>query len=422
MCDMSRPHPSNRLDRVRALDRRLVKLARKIRILSSLSWPQETAPQFLERWRAKSPALPCPPVRTQDHTSTREALTRLKSELDPQDPLQAYLARTTQSYIDATHLLHAQGSPDFTARSIALYGRPTDRVHPTAPTNLEAAKTFLNIYGDRLPPPDPTDIPSEEAARLLQSWVNDAFSDPTLPVEVTPGLASLATAGSRRIRIRANTLFSQTQLEQLLQHEALVHSATARNGRAQPILSSMGLGGPRTTAMQEGLATLSEMITDTMDVNRLKRIALRIQAIQDGLNGADFIDLFKRFLEAGQTEEDAFHAAQRVFRGGDVRGRVVFTKDVIYLSGLLHTHTFLLKAVQTGLYDLPLRLFAGRMTLGDALELAPAFEDGTLAQPAVAPRWVRNVSRLSAFLIWSAFTHQIQLGPLSLRDLTVNSE
>ena len=109
-------------------------------------------------------------------------------------------------------------------------------------------------------------------------------------------------------------------LRQLLEHEALVHSATKRNGRAQPLLTSLGLSAPRTTATQEGLATLAELITDTMDLVRLRRIALRIKGLDAGLSGADFLQVFDIFRQGGQPDAEAFRSAARIFRGGDVRG------------------------------------------------------------------------------------------------------
>ena len=45
------------------------------------------------------------------------------------------------------------------------------------------------------------------------------------------------------------------------------------------------------------------------------------------LDGADFIDLFKFFLVSGQPEIESVRSAQRIFRGGAVKGGIVFTKD-----------------------------------------------------------------------------------------------
>jgi hypothetical protein len=158
------------------------------------------------------------------------------------------------------------------------------------------------------------------------------------------------------------------------------------------------------------------MITDTMDLARLRRIALRIIGIQAALDGADFLEVFTLFRDAGQSDSEAYHSARRIFRGGDVRGGVAFTKDVVYLSGLSRVHTFLLEAEHAGHDGLIRVLFSGRMTLGDALELEPFFEDGTLRYGDVLPDWARNSACLAAYLSWAALNDRIDLDAVSLDD------
>src|SRR5690606_25614190 len=146
---------------------------------------------------------------------------------------------------------------------------------------------------------------------------------------------SKAAAGARKIRIRGGTCFSWMDIPQLVNHEAFVHTLTMLNGREQPHLKSMGLGAPRTTRVQEGLAIFAELITGAIDLSRLRRIALRVKAVHMAMEGADFIQVFSFFLDAGQNELESYYSAMRIFRGGDVRGRLVFTKDVVYLVGLV---------------------------------------------------------------------------------------
>ena len=81
------------------------------------------------------------------------------------------------------------------------------------------------------------------------------------------------------------------------------------------MLPSLALSSPRITATQEGLATFAEQITGSIDIERMKRISLRIEAVAMALDGADFIEVFRYFLDAGQSRSDSFTSAQRVFRG-----------------------------------------------------------------------------------------------------------
>jgi uncharacterized protein (TIGR02421 family) len=394
------------------LDRRLVKVARKVRVLGTLSWPAEVEQAFFAAGRT---ALPEPPPVHADLDDIDTALAQIGAAADRGHPAGRFLAETADSYRRAVALLASAGTPAFTATSIALYGQPSDALAPGAPTHLQEAEHLLDGAALAVDPPEKT-LSAEEAADALRQQIAPHFPEP-LPVELDPHLASLAAAGSRRVRIRGGVRYAPVQVAQLAHHEALVHSATKRNGKAQPVLSSLGLSSPRTTCTQEGLATLAELVTDTLDLVRLRRIALRVRALQAGLDGADFLQVLAIFEEAGQPEAEAFRSTMRLFRGGDVRGTgVVFTKDVVYLRGLTTVHTFLLAALRDRRPELAQLLFVGRLTLGDALALAPLLADGTLAAPGILPEWVANTHCLAAYLAWASFRHRIPLSEIQLHD------
>jgi uncharacterized protein (TIGR02421 family) len=179
-------------------------------------------------------------------------------------------------------------------------------------------------------------------------------------------------------------------------------------------LRVLGLGAPRTTRTQEGLATLAELATLSIDISRLRRLALRVRAVKAALDGADFIDIYRLFVDAGQSEEDGFRSAQRIFRGGDVRGRIVFTKDAAYLGGLLEVHTFLRLAIRENRPQYIHNLFAGRLTLADVVLLAPYFESGFLAPPIYLPPWAADLRRLAALLTFSGFVGRVALERIQL--------
>jgi len=136
--------------------------------------------------------------------------------------------------------------------------------------------------------------------------------------------------------------------------------------------------------------------------------------VKQALDGADFIEVFKFFLESGQPEEESVRSAQRIFRGGDVRGRIVFTKDAVYLQGLAEVHTFLRVAIRDNRPDLVRNLFAGRLTMADALRLSPLFETGWISPPAYLPVWASDLRRLAAMMAYSAFVSAIKLEKVSL--------
>ncbi len=414
---MSTVLPTTDLDRFRAIDDELADLSRSIRVLSNLTWPKDRQARFLEAWRAGRPELPeveLPPV---DHSAEIEALTTLMARCDRDHPLGDLLFKTAWSYATAARMLGAIGTPAFTEHSVALYGRPDHVYERQNMSAMDGAASILDVTDDLLRSDavlrTVPDIPAEAFAERLREALGAFFDRDPVEVVVDPAMSAKAAAGSKRVKVQAGAMFSDLDLAQLLNHEAFIHTATSLNGRHQP-LRVLGLGSPRTTKTQEGLAVFSELITYSIDLVRLRRVALRAQAVRAALEGADFVEVFRMYLEGGQTEADAYNSAQRVFRGGDVRGGIAFTKDGAYLEGLLLVQTFLRKAIADGRAELVPILFGGRMTLGDVLELEPMFSDGTLRPARYLPDWAVGLRRLSAYLAYSLVSGRVQMDVVEL--------
>ncbi|MBO9718267.1 MAG: DUF1704 domain-containing protein, partial [Pseudoxanthomonas sp.] len=330
-------------------DARLAKLGSRIRVLSGLAWPVEMEARFLERWRAGQPEMPQPPPQAVDHDATIEALDDILRRLDRGHPIGDWLYKTAWSYRVAALMVSSVGKPRFTECSTLLYGHPSTHYRSQESTTAQSAERMLTITDQlidaRYVPQVPYDIPATVFATRLRERIEPFFTDDPVKVVLDPQLASKAAAGSKAIRIRADAMFSELDLDQLVEHEAYIHTATMLNGRHQPWLRCLGTGSPRTTRTQEGLATFAEIITGAMDINRLRRLALRVLRLQEALAGADFIEVFRAFLDAGQSEVESYRSAARIFRGGDVRGRVCFTKDGAYLEGLLLVTAFIKRAL-----------------------------------------------------------------------------
>lgn len=410
-----------RPDHLRTLDRRLCDVAKGIRVLGMLTWPEGAVQSFLESWRRGDPRLPeveLPPV---DLRAEREALDRIIDEADASDPMERFVADTAYSYALAAQMLEARGTPAFTALSRALYGAPSDRLPGATLSHRDAARMLLetteNLTAAGLIEDAQLCLTAEHVAAELATAFTRFFGPDAPEVTVDRELASKAAAGWKRVRLRAQTCFSHLDVAQLVEHEGYVHAATALNGRAQPYLTCMGLSAPRTTLTQEGIATIAELTTRAIDIARLRRLALRTVAIQHALEGADYVQVFRFFLESGQSEDESAHSAMRVFRGGDVRGRIAYTKDVVYLCGLTAVHTFLRKAIAENRAHLVRRMFAGRLALPDVHRLAPAFEEGHVAEPRFVPEWAQDLRRLAAYLAFSAVIDRIDLGAVELESL-----
>ncbi len=386
-------------------------------MLSALGWPAHCYEDFLKSYKAGNPKLPKVEYEKHDLSQHREALTRIAKACDVQHPVGRYIEQTAGSYVLAARMLEGIGKPEFHHMSVSLYGRPTDKIGKLS--NLTLADDFITVTSDFSYVESTEDqfcVMPAAVVEELQARANEFFTEHKVAVVLDKNLASKAAAGAERVRIRGMTSFSRAEIDQLLEHELFVHSASMLNGRRQPYLKSLGLGAPRTTGTQEGLATFAELITATMDLSRLRRIALRIKAIHIACEGADFIQVFKFFQDAGQSEKESFQSAARIFRGGDVRGRYVFTKDCVYLKGLVSVHAFLRKSIELRKIDYPRDLFIGRLTLGDVVLLEDFVKSKFIAHPLYLPRWVKNRDGLAAYLSYSLFTNRLRMQDVKLAD------
>jgi len=397
-------------------DRKLVELARGIRVLTPLSWPADVQEPFLAAWRRGERRMP---EVVYGHESQREriaALEALASSLDVSHPMGRFLADTTRSYITVCWLLEHAGTPEMTEFSIELYGRPGDSLAGGRVNNVDAAQHFLEVSAlyKREWGLEPLDycIPAHIVKDELGKRIAKVFDRHRIEITIDPHLVSKAAAGATRIRLRDATSFSEYDIEQLLQHEAFIHSLTAINGREQPHIKSLGLSAPRTTGTQEGLATFAELITGAIDIGRLERIALRIVAIEKALAGADFMEVFEFFLAAGQEDSESFNSAMRVFRGAPLSGGSAFTKDTVYLHGLMEVHTFFRWCLQHERLELCRYLLAGRMAIDDVIRLEPCFRSGLLSPPMYLPPWMGRTNALSGYLAFSVFANRIRIAEL----------
>ena len=400
-------------NKIENLDSALVHASKKIRVLNALAWPADAEENFLQSWRQGNPQLPEVKLEQPDLKSSVTDLDSIVAQCNPDDPVEKFLAETAQSYADAGRMLSNIGTPDFTRYSTKIYGRPDTAYKLQGMSAVDGAKFFLevtdNLLGNPHLPPTTSDISAKDFAGWLKAEVDEFFEQDSVEVVLDHRLSSKALAGASRIRVRGSAVFSQLDKDQLLYHEAFVHTATMLNGKKQLNLKSLGLGAPRTTRTQEGIAVMAELISNAIDITRLRRVALRVLAVKQALDGADFIDVFKFFLDAGQPEEESVRSTQRIFRGGDVKGGIVFTKDAVYLQGLLEVHTFMRVAIRDNRPDLIRNLFAGRLTMADALRLAPLFETGWLSPPVYLPVWASDLRRLAAMMAYSAFVSNIRL-------------
>jgi uncharacterized protein (TIGR02421 family) len=412
------------LQRYAELDQRLLAAVRGIRILSTVAWPASLEDRMIAAYARGQYTLPQVQYAVPNLSTERAELAAIEREAGYDDPLGEYLSRTAESWRIAAEMLEAVGTDQVTAPSIVLYGRPGDLISGSDRSNLDAARYFVELadeLGSDLIADDVlVAISAEDLRADLSKTLDEFFGAPLISVEVDPELTAKAAAGATRIRLRGGTRFTDYDRHQLLAHEALVHSLTALNGRAQPLLASFGRTSPRVTATQEGLAVFAELMSGAIDISRLKRISLRILAIDMALSGADFVEVYRFFCECGQNPADSFHSAQRVFRGVPLTGGAAFAKDNVYLSGLLTVHTFFRWALKQRRMDMLRHLFAGKLALHDVISLQPYFESGVIAAPRWLPPWMQHAHGLAGKLAFSLFVNRIHMGKVQAEALSLS--
>ena len=393
-------------------DRALFKIGKDIEILNKLVWSNSIKTKFLKQWAKKSPQLPKVSYQKHEFSKQHEQLRDVIRLSKGSHPFAIVIRDTAKSYKTGLRMIESIGTKQFMRLSTELYGAPTDPLSAGSVSTARAASKFLTSVRKfdlaNITPPEDHCILPQTVVGAIKAAADSKFGSHNIRIVTAKKLKSKASASSSRIRIREETSFAEHDINQLIQHELFVHTLTLLNGRKQP-LKTLGLNSPRTTCSQEGLAVFAEFVTNAMDVNRLRRISARVKAIQLGIDGADFIDIFKFFLDNGQTEEESFFSAARVFRGGKVEGGIVFTKDLVYLKGFIQVHQFFLKSLQFRKFLHPEYMISGRLDSEDVELLAPFFEKGALRPPKFEPNWLSNRSTLLAFLLSSSVMNNLGL-------------
>jgi uncharacterized protein (TIGR02421 family) len=400
-------------DRIRSAANLLYRATQTIRILTHIAWPQSHREHFLKNRAYKLPKIDYPSF---DATETRACLAEARALIHDDSPIDHWLARTADQVESGARLLGACGTPEFLQHSRALYGVPTDALRDESSTSLDLANRLSDVF-ERLNhvdlgAPPPACYLANYVAERMAAAAKEMFGDQAPEVQVVDELSANALAGPKRIRIRRGASFTDKDVSQLIHHEVYVHVATSLNGIAQSELRILGASHPGSTRTQEGLAVFAEFITGSMDIDRFRRLADRVIATQMAIDGADFVEVFRFFLEHADSPEQAFENARRVCRGGDPRGGAPFTKDIVYLDGLLRVHNFLRAVVTAGRSDCLLLLFCGKLDIEDIPVLCELSAMGLCRLPRFLPPWAADRRFLLSYLAYSSYLNNIDLGPI----------
>lgn len=384
---------------------------RPVRILKALAWPDSVRQEFFAGGARELPRVTYEAPRF-DVAATARRLRDVAARFAGPGDLDRLVRDTCESYALGAELLGAAGTRRFWELSTRLFGGPLSVSSDGKTTNLVLAQHFDQVierYAQVALGPEEADLDAEAAAAELRRRLTAFFSAHEVRVTVVDELTANAVTSADSLKVKRGARFSPRDVAQLEHHEGYVHLATSLNGRAQPVLRFLASGAPRTTRTQEGLAVLSEFISQTIDLERLRRLSDRILAIKLAEDGADFLELYRYFLEHGHEPDPAFDCARRVCRGGLVEGGAPFTKDVCYLDGLVRVSNFLRVSLTHGHADFVEVLFAGKLDLEDIPILAELRREGALAPPIYLPPWARDLRFLTAYMSYSAFLNETDL-------------
>ena len=404
----------NSADRYSEAARILHDIAKPIRVLSALAWPAEIREDFLA---GGAQHLPEPTYAPVDPTKVLDGVAAARRLLRPGHVVDEWLEREATSIESTALMLSSVGTPAFHAYSRKLYGVPSQPLRYDPATPLELARKVHESLDElrtvSLLPPVVRTRTAEQVAAFIEEAVTEHFGDSAPKVLLVDELSANAVASTSRIKIRRGAAFTSKDAAQLLNHEAFIHVATGLNGRAQVDIPLLAIGHPGTARTQEGLAVYSEYVSGTLGMDRLRRLADRVLATQLVVDGADFIDLYRWFLERSSTPEQAFESTRRIFRGSPITGGSPFTKDCSYLSGFLAVSTLMRACFSAGRADMLPLLFSGKLDLFALPALSELRRMG-LVQPAkFVPPWASDPGWVLAHLTLNTFMADIDLSAVT---------
>ena len=385
-----------------------------VRMLRSVAWPEDAYDTFMT---AKARSLPDVCYTPIDPAPTHERTAVARRLIDGTSPVHRWLSKIANVVDTGADMVSAVGTKKFFELSSALYGHPSATLTDNLTRPIDLARSLDDVlagfkHEDLHLDEGPITYTADELVEQIRPAVVSHFGDAAPRLEVVDHMASKAIAGGRYIKFRRDAEFSDRDREQLIQHEAYVHIGTTLNGHEQKLIPLLAAGHPGTTRAQEGLAVFAEIISGAMDPSRMRRLADRVIAIQMAIDGADFIEIYNFFLERSDNTRQSFENARRVVRGGLVSGGAPFTKDIVYLEGLLRVHNFLRVAVQLDRLDCIRLLFCGKLDIEDLPALCVLVEEGLCQFPRFLPPWAKDLRFLVSYLAYSAFLNQVNLAKI----------
>lgn len=406
---------------VRALSDRLVDAQRPIRILDAIKWDDDVERAFFDRGCRELP--PVTPEYYQGRPLPFDAEEKLHEfhtiERDVRRQLGEFNApgqimdRMCQEYREVVHLLTHRGTRAFAEISERLYGSASDSFHAGDPNLADLgrmmADILTNLAQESLFEAEEPMMDARQAVGLLSERLKDYFQDAAVRVKLSDGIVADAAAGSDYIKLRGNCRFTARQVRLLEVHEGWVHLGTTLNGQRQPVCTFLSKGPPSSTMTQEGLAVLTEILAFASHPGRMRRLTNRIEGVAMAERGANFLEVYRYFLEEGYEPREAYGHTMRIFRGSLPEGCGPFTKDLCYSKGFVLVYNYIRMAVRRGMVRRVPLLFCGKANLADIKTIAQLVEEGLVVPPRFLPPQFADLHGLSVWMCYCNFLQTMNL-------------
>jgi uncharacterized protein (TIGR02421 family) len=401
---------------IRSLSDRVVEAQRPIRLLEAIKWDAS-----IERAFFAAGARELPPV-SRDYYSHRplafdgdqktnefRAIERdLRKRLGIYNPAGQIMLRMCEEYRQVVDILMLRGTPGFAILSERLYGSSTDCIHAGEPSLADLGQLLSGIL-DNLSQEaafcqDEPRLGARQTIEILSARLNGFFKeDGAVKFQICNDLVANAAAGCDYIKIREDACFSLRDVRLLEVHEGWVHVGTTLNGQAQPICTFLSKGPPSTTTTQEGLAVLTEVFAFASHPGRVRRLSNRIEGVALAEAGANFLEVYRFFLQQGHEPRDSYQQTMRIFRGSLPENCGPFTKDLCYSRGFFQVYNFIRLAVKRGMARRVPLLFCGKTNLADMKTLSQLVEEGLISSPKHVPPMFSDLHALSAWMCFANF-------------------
>ncbi len=422
-------------EKLKLFSERLLEAQKQIRLLEAVRWD----PKVLEEVK-RSHYKELPKVSPETYDSIplgydpnakiaefQNLIVELKNEIGVEDSIAKILLSSCEEYQDLLRMLQVRGKPEFYTYSKKLYGSPSE---PFFGTKVSVKDLGLHLYNILSTVQDSNDGNNRAATMDAQAALSDLnerfshyFPNQNVKVVIEDAMVADASASAKTIKLRQAATFTKRDLDILEVHEGWVHMGTTINGLEQRVAKWLHKGPPRVTATQEGLAVLMEIFSFVTFPRRARKINDRVLAIAKAEEGADFLDVVEYFRTEGYEEEECLIAAQRVFRGGDVRGKYPLTKDIAYCKGFVENYNFVRACIQAGRSEIVPFLFVGKVHITDVPILYQKYKEGIIDPPKFLPPFFKN---LDSLIVWMSFANFLSAAGMAssqdaYRQLILNS-